>query len=241
MQEEDNDGEDQGEFNMDDFLKEGGIDLDQQDPTAKEEAFKEEELAEPIYTTDPDERMTGWLSYTSQKIEGGNGGETDADLIGMVFSGIGSGLKFGLKAITETIQIKQTRKYFSLKGSHLYWYTHERSREADNTIDLKLTRSIEISTDNSKQFHIIATKKIYRVECEHDKECAKWVNSLKAARDGTFPGGGIDDPNDANRYERLKIYSRITGKSMYSDYDSLLETYEEKVHELIEVKLVEAL
>jgi hypothetical protein len=28
MQEEDNDGEDQGEFNMDDFLKEGGIDLD---------------------------------------------------------------------------------------------------------------------------------------------------------------------------------------------------------------------
>jgi hypothetical protein len=29
MQEEDNDGEDQGEFNMDDFLKEGGIDLDQ--------------------------------------------------------------------------------------------------------------------------------------------------------------------------------------------------------------------
>jgi hypothetical protein len=68
----------------------------------------------------------------------------------------------------------------------------------------------------------------------------KWVNSLKAARDGTFQGG-IEDPNDASRYEKLKIYSRITGKSMYVEYDTLLETYEEKVHEVIETKLVEQL
>ena len=92
--------------------------------------------AEPVYNTDPDERMTGWLSYTSQKISGGGEG-TEADILGMVVSGIGSGLKLGLKALTETIQIKQSRKYFALKSSHLYWYTHERSREADNSIDLK--------------------------------------------------------------------------------------------------------
>ena len=29
-----------------------------------------------------------------------------------------------------------------------------------------------------------------------------------------------------NRYEKLKIYSKITGKSMYKDYDLLLEAYE---------------
>ncbi len=72
--------------------------------------------------------MTGWLSYTSQKIAGGKDG-SEADILGMVVSGIGSGLKLGLKAITETIQIKQSRKYFALKGSQLYWYQHERSRE----------------------------------------------------------------------------------------------------------------
>ena len=55
-----------------------------------------------MYNTDPDERLTGWLSYTSQKISGGGEG-TEADILGMVVSGIGSGLKLGLKALTETI------------------------------------------------------------------------------------------------------------------------------------------
>jgi thiamine biosynthesis protein ThiC len=64
------------------------------------------------------------------------------------------------------------------------------------------------------------------------------VNSLKAARDGGF-SGGIDDPNDAYRYEKLKIYSRVTGKSMYKEYDAMLEAYEELMQEQIESKLVE--
>jgi hypothetical protein len=56
------------------------------------------------------------------------------------------------------------------------------------------------------------------------------VNSLKAARDGGF-SGGVDDPNDAYRYEKLKIYSRVTGKSMYKEYDAMLEAYEELMQE----------
>jgi hypothetical protein len=52
------------------------------------------------------------------------------------------------------------------------------------------------------------------------------VNSLKAARDGGF-NLGAEDPNDAYRYEKLKIYSRITGKSMYKEYETLLEAFEE--------------
>jgi len=39
----------------------------------------------------------------------------------------------------------------------------------------------------------------------------------------------------------LKIYSRITGKSMYKEYDLMLEVYEENVHEVIESKLMEHL
>ena len=30
-----------------------------------------------------------------------------------------------------------------------------------------------------------------------------------------------------NRYEQQKIYSKITGKSMYKEYDVLLEQYEQ--------------
>ena len=179
--------------------------------------------------------MCGWLSYISEK-HSSNGQGAEGDILGMVVSGIGSSLKLGFKALAA----KQNRKYFSLKSTHLYYYAHERSREADNSIELKQTTAMDISQGNAKEFYIIAAKKIYRMECEHEQECLKWVNSLKAARDGTF-GSGLEDPNDASRYEKLKIYSRITGKSMYVDYDTLLETYEEKVHELIEVKLIDQL
>lgn len=41
----------------------------------------------------------------------------------------------------------------------------------------------------------------------------KWVNSLKKVRDAD------SEFLDLNRYEKIKIYSKITGKSMYKDYD----------------------
>ena len=66
------------------------------------------------------------------------------------------------------------------------------------------------------------------------------MNSLKTARDGGF-GGGADDPTDAYRYEKLKIFSRVTGKSMYKEYDVMLEADEELMLERIEGKLVEYL
>jgi hypothetical protein len=148
----------------------------------------------------------------------------------MVVSGIGSGLKMGLKTLTEAVQIKQTRKYFALKSAHFYCYQHERAREAEKNIEIKQTKAIEINSNHPKEFCIIFKKKCYRLYCEHEQECQKWVNSLKAARDGGF-SGGVDDPNDAYRYEKLKIYSRVTGKSMYKEYDAMLEAYEELMQE----------
>ena len=90
----------------------------------------------PVYSTEPDEKMCGWLSYSSSKIESSGNGD-DADILGMVVSGIGSGLKMGLKTLTEAVQIKQTRKYFALKSAHFYCYQHERAREAEKNIEIK--------------------------------------------------------------------------------------------------------
>lgn len=42
---------------------------------------------------------------------------------------------------------------------------------------------------------------------------------------------------DINRYEKLKIYSKVTGKTMYKEYDKLLMEYESKVHQKISQKL----
>ena len=80
------------------------------------------------YSTEPDEKMSGWLVKSSMNTQKEGGG----DILDSVLSGVGSSLKFGLKIFTETIQIKQKKQYFAIKGSILYWYAHERAREADS-------------------------------------------------------------------------------------------------------------
>jgi hypothetical protein len=100
-------------------------------------------------------------------------------------------------------------------------------------------KAVDISPDNPKEFYIIIKKKCYRLLCEHEGEAQKWVNSLKAVREGGFGLG--QEHLDQNRYEKLKVYSRVTGKSMYKEYDVLLEGYEEAIHESIEAKLMDHL
>lgn len=92
-------------FDLDDFLKAGGIDLD--DPNAEEEDKEDNnrnsgEEKKEVYNTDPDEKMSGYLVKSSMKLPG----KEDADILGMVVNSIGSGMKMGLKFFTETIQIK---------------------------------------------------------------------------------------------------------------------------------------
>ena len=48
----------------------------------------------------------------------------------MVVKGIGSSVKMGFSFFTETMRMKQTKKYFAIKHGILYWYSHERAREA---------------------------------------------------------------------------------------------------------------
>lgn len=66
-----------GEFNMDDFLKQGGIDLEVPEEEVKDDIScakdKPIEPAVSVYNTDPDERMCGYLVKSSVKMPGGEG------------------------------------------------------------------------------------------------------------------------------------------------------------------------
>lgn len=123
------------------------------------------------YNTDADDKMSGWLTKSSIKM-GENNGMGD-DILGFMINGIGSGLKLGLKIFTETIQIKQKKQYFAIKNGILYWYSHERAREAVNQIDIKSAKAVEINKDNPKEFYILCKKKCYRLECAHEREATK--------------------------------------------------------------------
>ena len=68
----------------------------------------------------------------------------------------------------------------------LYWYTHERAREAIKHVDVKLAKAVDLNPENPREFYMVFKKKCYRLLCEHEAEAQKWVNSLKAVRDGGF-------------------------------------------------------
>jgi hypothetical protein len=228
-----NDDDDSMGINIDDFLKEGGIDIDVLDPNKKGED-EEEKKDDVSMNTDPDEKMTGHLYKSSIKMEGqfGEGGD---DIVGTIISGFGGGLKLGFKFLTETVQIKKKKNYFAIKSGILYWYSKERSRSAANHIPIKETKAIEINSKNPKEFYIFYKSKCYRFESQHEYEAQKWVNSLKLVKESGF------EYLDENRYEKQKIYSKITGKTIFKDYELLLEQYEGMIHENIEKKLNEYL
>lgn len=224
--------DDAPDIDLEDFLKQGGIDLEEMNEDGllnKEKQFPSaEETKNSIvetYNTDPDDKMSGWLIKSSIRMEKDSG----EDILGYMINGIGNGLKMGLKIFTEK------KQYFAIKNGTLYWYTHERAREAENQIDVKTAKAIEINKNSPKEFYILYKKKCYRLICDEEHEAQKWVNSLKAVKD-------MDSEHlDINRYEKQKIYSKITGRSMYKDYDNLLEQYEDDMHDVIERKLQEYL
>ena len=76
-----------------------------------------------------------------------------------------------------------------------------------------------------KKFYVILT-------AENQVSAQKWYNSLQYVKENSdqyvYNPGKI-----VNRYEKLKVYERITGKSVFKDYDVLLERYEiEKMQEI---------
>lgn len=160
------DGDGDGNFNIDDFLKEGGINIDdlsvpntvggRSDILSKK---LEEEKKEPVYNTDPDDKMSGYLVKSSVPMDGNQEGD---DIFGMMISGIGSGMKLGLKMFTDTIQIKQKKQFFAIKNGILYWYSHARARSAKNQIVIKDAKAVDKVQKSPKEFIILYKKKLYR-------------------------------------------------------------------------------
>jgi hypothetical protein len=106
-------------------------------------------------------------------------------LVGALASGIGQGLKLGLSLATNIVRVPNLTKkqlFFAIKNDILYWYQHQRSREATNNIDLKKTKKIEQNHKNLKEILIVTSKKCYRLIAEDEKVALKWLNSLTEAK-----------------------------------------------------------
>ena len=154
-------------MNIDDFLKEGGINVDELEESPinrNSKGLEDEKKEDPSHNTDPDDKMSGYLIKSTIKMDD----EEGDDVLGMMISSIGTGVKFGLKLFTETIQLKQLKLYFAIKNGVLYWYQHERARQADNQIIIKEAKAIERDSKNQKEFYIIYKSKCYRLESDNE-------------------------------------------------------------------------
>ena len=66
-------------------------------------------------------------------------------------------------------------------------------------------------------------------------ECQKWINSLKVVAESEEYNKNEDDlalitdDRAIHRYSKLDIYHKVTGKSVFKNYDVLMESYEQKV------------
>ena len=73
------------------------------------------------------------------------------------------------------------------------------------------------------------------MECQDKWEVEKWINSLKLVKenpeeyqDDTQKDLFADDQSKQEKYVGSNVYTKITGKSCFKDYDLLCEEYEQK-------------
>jgi len=106
---------------LEDFIKEGGINLDDiEDASGDKDGQQkgEGEEGDQATNTDPDPAMKGYLTKTSLTVSEDDGD----DVLGKMITAVGSGMKFGIKLFAETIQMQPDRKFFAIKNGVLYWY-----------------------------------------------------------------------------------------------------------------------
>ena len=89
--------------------------------------------------------------------------------------------------------------------------------------------ALDLKTDESGAIQIrMIYKKFYVILTLDSMVIAeKWLNSLKYVKEN-FEQYQYSMAVNLNRYRKLKVFERITGKSVFLDYDVLLERYEIK-------------
>lgn len=130
------------EMDLDDFLKQGGIEIDELDENfeateiekqnkAKRNKEKETDKVKKIVGRD---NMNGWLFKSNDDLN------EDKALFDTVLNTVTD----TFHSVVDNINKKRTKRYFRIKKGHLYWYLKEDSDKAQNDLDIKKIEHLEI-------------------------------------------------------------------------------------------------
>jgi len=232
-------------FDMDAFLEEDGYNefVKEEESKKKEDEKKKqakangEKLAFAVMTKTmeefrqkeeekEDESMWGNINMQKTKIENRNG----SDLMTGIVTGVGDLTSQVTDVFTNKVLKRQS--FFAIKKGVLYMYENQKARIATESFKIDKITAISIEKElESKKFRMIYENFFFSMECESHAKCRKWVTSIKYVQENYEEYEENDDDNPmtqkkANRYSKLKVFQKVTGKSCFKDYDVLMESYE---------------
>ena len=162
--------------------------------------------------------------------EGGIEGENEEDLDSKATSG-GREELLNLKQIEGWAlkekhktkmrgKLKYQKRWFSLINGTLYWYLRPKARNAQNSIAISTIKELQVKKDRG--IILDTGDKKYKLKLENREEREKWVKCIQFNQE--------DDSEDIttsnNRFLNVKIYEKIGGRSMFKDYDQMVEEVE---------------
>ena len=130
-----------------------------------------------------------------------------------------------IEMVADNIDKKRSKRYFRIKKGHLYWYIKEDSDKAQNSMDIRNIKQIEINQDNDKMILIVCNDKIYKLEHSNKDYVEEWFKSLCLVRSQSEEYLNLD------RYVDSNIFERVTGDTIFRDFEEILDEHLKKIEE----------
>ena len=128
-------------------------------------------------------------------------------------------------SVVDNINKTRTKRFFRIKKDHLYWYTKMDSNKAQNEIDIRKIEQVEINQDNNKMILILYKNKLYKLEGDSRDYVEEWYKSIALVRSKT------DEYLNLDRYVDSNVFSKVTGKSIFRDFEAILEEHFKAIEE----------
>lgn len=143
--------EEEDDFDINAFLKDGGIDLED---IESEESKKKKKVAakerDKVVEIKGSETMSGFLFTQVSSVE------ESSQLFGKIFSTVTNTVNM----VADTIHKKRTKRYFKIKNRRLFIYQNESSDQAEEDILIKEIEGINNDEESKKEFYFVYKRRV---------------------------------------------------------------------------------
>ena len=130
-----------------------------------------------------------------------------------------------IELVADNINTTRSKRYFRIKKGHLYWYSKEDSDKAQNDLDIKKIKQVEINQENDKMILIVYQNKLYKLEFKNKDYILEWYKSICLVMSKS------EEYLNLNRYVDTKVFERVSGKSLFRDFEEILKENADRIEQ----------